>query len=85
MQIIGSIFKQAQTEMLKTVALFPASIALAVTLLVASARAEEVTLGDPTLTAGVPGFGLLTTQDLATWLGNPDNHNPLTVKLPKGL
>ncbi len=49
------------------------------------AHAEEVTLGDPSLTAGIPGFGLLTEADIASWLDNPDNHNPLTVKLPKGL
>ncbi|MDG2221860.1 MAG: cytochrome-c peroxidase, partial [Rubripirellula sp.] len=71
--------------MLKTVAFIPTSFSLAVTLLIAPARGEEVTLGDPSLTAGIPGFGLLTEQDLGPWLGNPDNHNPLTVKLPKGL
>lgn len=47
--------------------------------------AEEVVLGDPSLTAGIPGVGLLTEEDLARWLDDPDNHNPLSVKLPKGL
>ncbi len=55
--------------------MFPAGIA----------NAENVVLGDPSLTAGIPGVGLLTDEELTAWLDNPSNHAPLNVKLPKGL
>lgn len=46
---------------------------------------DEVTLGDPSLTSGIPGVGLLTDDQLTKWLNNPANHQTLQVKLPKGL
>lgn len=46
---------------------------------------NQVVLGDPSLTAGIPGVGLLTDDELAAWLDDPANHQPLTVTLPKGL
>ena len=35
---------------------------------------ETVTLGDPSLTAGIPGKGDLTTEELDKWLADPKNH-----------
>ena len=46
---------------------------------------DEVMLGDPSLTAGIPGIGLLTEDELFPRLDDPANHVPLKVKLPKGL
>ena len=48
-------------------------------------RGEEVTLGDPSLTTGIPGVGLLTDDEITAWLDDPKNHQPLDVRLPKGL
>ncbi len=47
--------------------------------------AEEVNLGDPTLTEGIPGEGPLTLEQAKTWLDRPENHAALNVKLPRGL
>lgn len=49
------------------------------------AQSQQVTLGDPFLTHGIPGVGLLTNEELDGWLNNPSNHLPLDVTLPKGL
>jgi cytochrome c peroxidase len=46
---------------------------------------QEVVLGDPALTTGIPGVGLLTDDELERWLDDPANHAPLNVKLPQGL
>ena len=46
---------------------------------------DEVVLGDPALTAGVPGVGLLTAEALDAWLSDPANHKTLKVQLPAGL
>ena len=46
---------------------------------------SSVVLGDPSLTSGIPGVGLLSEDELSRWLDNPANHEPLTVTLPKGL
>ena len=48
-------------------------------------ESDEVVLGDPALTAGVPGVGLLTAEVLDAWLKNPANHKTLKVQLPAGL
>mgnify|MGYP002623687562 FL=1 len=42
-------------------------------------------LGDPSLTAGIPGEGPLTTEQIQAWLDDPNNHVALQVKLPFGL
>jgi cytochrome c peroxidase len=47
--------------------------------------ADGVKLGDPSLTAGVPGTGALTPSDVKTYLSNPANHSVLSVELPDGL
>lgn len=50
-----------------------------------AAEPAKVVLGDPTLTAGIPGDGPLTIQELRKWLADPANHVPLEFELPKGL
>lgn len=46
---------------------------------------ETVLLGDPALTAGVPGAGLITLEQIDAWLADPQNHVQLTPELPLGL
>ncbi len=46
---------------------------------------NRVKLGSPDLTAGIPGEGPLTTEQIRKWLDNPANHVPLSVELPLGL
>ncbi|WP_315854360.1 cytochrome-c peroxidase [Rubripirellula lacrimiformis] len=50
-----------------------------------TSKSNQVTLGDAELTAGIPGFGLLTDAQLNRWLDDPANHETLQIKLPKGL
>lgn len=45
----------------------------------------SVTLGDPSLTAGIPGEGPLTVAQIQAWLATPGVNEPLDVKLPLGL
>ena len=51
----------------------------------AQEASTSVTLGDPSLTGGIPGVGLLTDDELDRWLKNPANHQVLDVSLPEGL
>ncbi|MFG0332992.1 MAG: cytochrome-c peroxidase [Maioricimonas sp. JB049] len=44
-----------------------------------------VTLGDPSLTSGIPGEGPLSAEQIAAWLETPGIHEPLDVSLPLGL
>lgn len=46
---------------------------------------ETVTLGDPSLTAGIPGEGDLTTDDIDKYLADSKNHTVLKPELPLGL
>lgn len=45
----------------------------------------EVLLGSPELTAGIPGDGALTAEQIQAWLEKPENHTPLEIVLPMGL
>ena len=47
--------------------------------------AETVQLCDPSLTAGVPGEGDLTLEEVEKWLADPKNHVVLKPELPLGL
>ena len=48
--------------------------------------AEKVVLGsDASLTAGIPGTGPLTVEQVQGWLSDPKNHEVLDVQLPLGL
>lgn len=49
------------------------------------AASTSVTLGDPSLTAGIPGDGPLTVSQIQAWLATPGINDPLDVKLPLGL
>lgn len=49
------------------------------------AAKESVELGTPALTAGIPGDGPLSKEDLQKWLENPANHVTLEATLPTGL
>ena len=46
---------------------------------------ETVTLGTDELTAGIPGRGPLTLEQVNSWLADSTNHEVLDVKLPLGL
>ena len=46
---------------------------------------EEVLLGDPSLTAGIPGEGDLTDEQIDKYLTDPKNHVILKPHLPLGL
>ncbi len=45
----------------------------------------EVSLLDPTLTAGIPGEDPLTDAQIKTWLDQPENHQVIKPILPLGL
>lgn len=45
----------------------------------------KVTLGDPSLTMGIPGEGDLTTDQIKAWLATPGVNDPLEISLPFGL
>jgi len=46
---------------------------------------ETAQLGDPSLTAGIPGEGDLTDEQIDTWLADEKNHVLLKAELPLGL
>jgi cytochrome c peroxidase len=46
---------------------------------------ERVSLGDPSLTAGVPGSGPITLEQIDQWLADPKNAVELQPVLPLGL
>lgn len=47
---------------------------------------ETVQLGDPSLTAGIPGEGkTITIEEVEAWLADPKNHVVLKPELPLGL
>lgn len=45
----------------------------------------SVVLGDESLTAGIPGEGPLTVEQINAWLNTPGVHEPLSIALPLGL
>jgi cytochrome c peroxidase len=46
---------------------------------------ETIDITDPSLTAGIPGEGPLTIEQLETWLADAKNHVVLKPELPLGL
>ncbi|MCA9167427.1 MAG: cytochrome-c peroxidase, partial [Planctomycetales bacterium] len=42
-------------------------------------------LGSDDLTAGIPGDGPLTVEQIKKWLANPENHRVIKPELPLGL
>lgn len=72
------------------------SAAFAVTLAVAddldkekpasqTPKSNKVMLGSSELTAGIPGEGALTMEQIKAWLAKPENHVPLEPTLPPSL
>jgi cytochrome c peroxidase len=55
------------------------------TAVVPAGPPEKVALGDPSLTAGVPGTGPITVEQIEAWLAEPRNFVPLEPVLPLGL
>lgn len=55
------------------------------TLQLTSVHGEQVLLGDPALTAGVPGSGPISVRQIETWLDDEHNFTELTPVLPLGL
>lgn len=51
----------------------------------ADTKPMEAFLGSPELTAGIPGEGALTAEQIEAWLAKPENHAPLEIVLPQGL
>jgi cytochrome c peroxidase len=51
----------------------------------ADVAASPIVLGGPELTAGIPGEGPLTVEQITAWLDDPKNHETLEVELPLGL
>lgn len=51
----------------------------------ASAAPEEVQLGTPELTSGIPGSGPLSNEEIMNWLAEKRNHVVLKPILPLGL
>jgi cytochrome c peroxidase len=50
-----------------------------------AAVTEKLMLGEPSLTAGVPGTGDLTLEQIDAWLADTRNHAVLEPELPLGL
>lgn len=48
-------------------------------------RDGKLVLGSPSLTAGIPGNGPLTPEEIRNWLSRDDIHEPLHFVLPVGL
>ena len=70
---------------MKSMCLALAIAAASLTLAGHVSAAETVTLGDASLTAGIPGEGPLKVEEVQKWLADPANHEELEVKLPFGL
>lgn len=50
-----------------------------------NALADTVLLGTPELTAGIPGDGPLTMEQVKEWLADEKNHETIEPQLPPGL
>ncbi|MFO0976685.1 MAG: cytochrome c peroxidase [Planctomycetaceae bacterium] len=65
-----------------------ASLLLGMASLAGSAAAQENTIvlgDDDSLTAGIPGTGALTMDQVKAWLESAENHETLNVSLPLGM
>ena len=49
------------------------------------AAQNKVKLGDPGLTSGISGKGVLTVEEIKSWLDDEQNHLVLSPSLPLGL
>lgn len=48
-------------------------------------RDGKLVLGSPSLTAGIPGDGPITDEEIKAWLSDSRNHEPLSIALPLSL
>ncbi|RCS41268.1 cytochrome-c peroxidase [Bremerella cremea] len=71
-------------SMCLALAIAAASLTLASSIS-AAPPSNTVTLGDSSLTAGIPGEGPLTVEQINKWLADPANHEELKITLPFGL
>lgn len=69
----------------RSLALAAVVLAIPLSAYGADAPKKKTKLGDPSLTAGIPGTGPLTTAEIDAWLADPKNHEVLDVELPLGL
>jgi len=76
---------ETPTQPQAVVAARPASEPAAATPAEVTEEGKVVLLGSPDLTAGVPGEGPLTVEQIKVWLDDPKNHVPLEPVLPLGL
>jgi cytochrome c peroxidase len=51
----------------------------------AQSSSNRVKLGSPELTAGIPGTGPVTVEQVKAWLADEKNHATLDIELPLGL
>jgi cytochrome c peroxidase len=63
----------------------PVAVATPAATSAPAAARERVMLGDPSLTAGVPGSGPITLEQIDQWLADPKNAVELEPVLPLGL
>ena len=69
---------------------FVTSLALICLAMTVVSQAQEATqnnvkLGDPGLTSGISGKGVLTVEEIKSWLADEQNHLVLSPSLPLGL
>ncbi|MFN9719150.1 MAG: cytochrome-c peroxidase [Planctomycetota bacterium] len=72
-------------KMLTKIAPWLSSVALMVVSNAQGAENDVILGSDASLTAGIPGEGSLSNEQIEKWLGEPSNHETLSVKLPLGL
>jgi len=72
-------------KMLTKIAPWLSSVALMVVSNAQGAENDVILGSDASLTAGIPGEGALSNEQIEKWLGEPSNHETLSVKLPLGL
>ena len=78
------IYRTSHISVLTRVRYFSIAVILLV-LATTVVRGEQVLLGDPALTAGVPGNGPISVSQIETWLDDEHNFTELTPVLPLGL
>jgi len=77
--------QSATTDLAKAESPRPAAAQPAPAAVPAKPARERVMLGDPSLTAGVPGSGPITLEQIDAWLADPKNSVELEPVLPLGL
>jgi len=81
---VTHIYRTSHVSVFTRVRYFSIAVILLV-LATTVVRGEQVLLGDPALTAGVPGNGPISVPQIETWLDDEHNFTELTPVLPLGL